>query len=478
MNFFNSLVFTQRLSSNLLVFFIVFSFFGLASCRKNELLSSSQYALQFSVEKIEFDTIFTKTGSITRTVQIYNPNKGTIVIDAIELARGHDSQYIMNVNGVSGTFVKNIELAAQDSMYIFLQALLDENNVDTLVQHVDSIRISYNSKQESIPIISWGQDVIKHRGEVRESFTITAGKPHVILDSLVILEGHTLTVEAGARLYFHYNANLIIEGSLVVQGTGESPVSFSSNRIEQAYETLPGQWGSIIFRESSTANILEYAVIRNGVNGLRIYGNESNPISVSLNNTRIQNMSANVIFAENAHITASNCVFANANDYILALQGGTYSFTHTTISNQGAVGGRNYVPSVAISNYSFVSEQPIPLSSVRFSNSIIVGKIQDEIAVYTQNELDVLDVLFHTCLVKTTIESTNNQYFTEPIQFDDTENLFRNMYDFDFTLDTLSQAIDKANFDFAQLVPTDFRGESRLADTKPDIGAYEFFTKE
>jgi len=478
MNYNNSPVFTQRFIANLLVFLIIFSVSGFVSCSKNEMLSSPQYALQFSVETIEFDTIFTQTGSITRTVQIHNPNKGSIMIDAIELARGSESQYIMNVNGVPGTLVKNIELAAHDSMYIFIQALLDENNVDTLVQHLDSIRISYNSKRESLPIISWGQDVIKHRGEIRESFTITAGKPHVILDSLVILEGHTLTIEAGARLYFHYNANLVIRGSLVVQGTFENPVSFSSNRIEQTYETLPGQWGSIIFRESSTNNSFEYAEIRNGINGLRIFGNESSPISISLSNTRIQNMSANCIFAENAHITASNCVFADANDYVLALQGGTYSLSHSTISNQGAIGGRKYVPSVAISDYSFVNEQSRPLLQVVFTNSIIVGKIQDEIGFYSQNESDILNVSFHTCLVKTTIGTSNTQYFTAPIQYDETKNLFRNIYDLDFTLDTLSQAKDKGNIEFAQSVPTDFRGESRLADSKPDIGAYEFFTKK
>ncbi len=449
----------------------------MVSCSKNEILSLPNYSLQYSVEQVDFDTLFTETGSITRTIKLYNPHKGTLLIDAIELQQSSNSQYIMNINGVSGTIAKNVEIAANDSIYIFIQAFLNQNNVDTLVQYVDSLIISYNSKRESLPIVSWGQDVIKHKGETRESFTITAGKPHVILDSLVILKGHTLTIEAGARLYLHYNANLVIHGSLCVQGTYDNPVLFSSNRIEESYETLPGQWGSIIFRESSTANNFEYAIIRNAVNGLRVYGNAENPISISLTNTRIQNMSANCIFAENAHISASNCVLANANDYVLALQGGTHSFVHSTISNQGAIGGRNYVPSVAISNYSFVNEQECPLLQVVFSNSIIVGKIQNEIDVFTQNDTDVLDVEFFNCLVKTTIESKYAHYFNSSIQFDEHENLFRNMYDLNFTLDTLSQAKDNGNFEVAQLVPDDFRGQSRIADTKPDIGAYEFFSE-
>ncbi|MDA3883313.1 MAG: hypothetical protein PF481_08500 [Bacteroidales bacterium] len=450
---------------------------GLGSCTKDDIITSAEKKLNFSEPEISFDTIFTQTGSITRNIKIYNPHSNDISIESIRLLHADSSEFLLNVNGVSSSTFSNIHIAADDSIYIFLQALLDENTVDTLVGTTDSLIISYNTNVDFIPITVSGQDVIYCGSETSGSITLSSAKPYIIKDSLVINQGDTLTIEAGVRVYLHKYANLIINGTLLINGTHDKPVTFSSNRIEQAFEMLPGQWGSIIFSKTSTNNTINYAIIQNGVNGLLIYGTEESQVSLSLHNTIIRRMSSNVIFAQNASIESSNCVLAQANNYIMALQGGTYSFKHITIVNTGTISGRNYVPSVNISNYNLSTESSLLLESFSCANSIIVGKMKNEIEISSLNE-ESLPVSFSNCLVKQDITGDLAEYFTESFEYDATENLFRNIHEDIFTLDTLSQAQDTGNIEIATDVPLDIREQSRIEDGKPDLGAYEFFSNE
>src|SRR5690554_4901701 len=464
-------------SHNQLTILILSILLGLYSCAKDDMITSAEKKLNYSGTEISFDTIFTQTGSITRNLKIYNHHSKGIYIESIRLFHADSSEFLLNVNGVSGSTFSNIHIAANDSIYIFLQALLDENTVDTLVGTTDSLIISYNTNVDFIPITVSGQDVIYCDSVSSGSITLSSAKPYIIKDSLVINQGDTLTIEAGVRVYLHKYANLIINGTLLINGTYDKPVTFSSNRIEQAFEMLPGQWGSIIFSETSTYNSINYAIIQNGVNGLLMYGNEESQISLSLHNTIIRRMSSNSIFAQNAHIESSNCVFAQANNYIMALQGGTYSFKHITIVNTGTISGRNYVPSISLSNYNLSTENNLLLESFSCANSIIVGKMKNEIEIVSLNE-ESLPVSFTNCLVKQDVSGDLADYFSESFEYDAEKNLFRNIQEDNFALDTLSQAKDTGNIQIAQDVPLDIREQSRLEDTKPDLGTYEFFSKK
>lgn len=55
----------------------------LQSCKKN--LITSKGNLEFSVDTLVFDTIFTTVGSTTQQFKIYNEENKTVRIDEIEL---------------------------------------------------------------------------------------------------------------------------------------------------------------------------------------------------------------------------------------------------------------------------------------------------------------------------------------------------------------------------------------------------------
>lgn len=454
----------------------------LFSCQKEQYSTSSSDRLHFSADTIVFDTIFTERGSITHQFKVYNHNKGTVRIDEICINQSQNNEFFMNVNGVSGGSVKGMELAAGDSLYIFVQAKLNENAADTPHVHTDSILFRYNNRYDKIVLAAWGQDAYVLKGKtIDENTTWSGRKPYVIFDSLVVNAGQTLTIEEGVSVYLHNRANIIVRGSLQVKGSFENQVVFTSDRLEESFQLLPGQWGSIIFEETSANNTISYAQIKNAVNGLLLQGTQT-PIDLRIENSHITNMSSHAIFAQNAHIDCCNTVLANCSGYLAAFHGGRFAFTHTTLSNLNALTGRNTAYSVFVSNTNPATQDEIAFEKSYFRNSIITGERKNEILITPKNTGDVLPVVFDNCLLRQTFAEKEAVYYKENSFITDADlkqkkPLFSNGIKTPFALDSLSLAIDKGNLEYAKPFEFDILQHSRLLDQKPDMGAYEFFNE-
>ncbi len=446
----------------------------LSSCKKDFYADSPSDKLSFSTDTVSFDTVFTERGSITQCFKILNNCDGIVKIDKIYLENGSSSEFYINVNGQQGPIVKNLEIDAGDSIFVFVQTKLNEQKRDTALYHEEKLLVDYNSIQSKVIITAWGQDVVNFKGDCIGTTTFTADKPYVIYDSLVVKEGETLTINAGARIYLHYNANIIIYGALKIQGTLESPVQFSSDRLEETYQLLPGQWGSIIFKPTSSNNSIDYAIIKNGVNGLLFSGDGTHEISCDISNSRISNMSGYGIYAQVARINSYNCIFANCEYSVVNILGGQFNSVHNTISNEGTPSGRKYYPSVQISD--FVADTvTYALKLVAFYNSIIVGSMTNEITISSKNNTS-LPCSFQNCLLRDTYTKVDSVYYKDNSFYDKEKKLFASSTS--FVLDTLSQAENIGNINYANLYPNDLHNHSRISDEKPDVGALEYYYEE
>jgi hypothetical protein len=80
-------------------------------------------------------------------------------------------------------------------------------------------------------------------------------------ESITVNQGATLTISPGTIIKFEGIApNLIVNGTLLAQGTPTDTIRFTSN----ATSPSPGNWGYIKFNPSSTNNILEYTTVAYG----------------------------------------------------------------------------------------------------------------------------------------------------------------------------------------------------------------------
>ena len=96
------------------------------SCKSDDgFITDGSAKLEFSLDTLRFDTVFTELGSATRFIRVYNRNDQAIQISNIQLEEGESSAFRINVDGIPGDVAENVEIAANDSIYIFAEVTVN-----------------------------------------------------------------------------------------------------------------------------------------------------------------------------------------------------------------------------------------------------------------------------------------------------------------------------------------------------------------
>lgn len=449
----------------------------LGSCKKETFTTDSSAKLDFSADTVMFDTIFTTIGSATKQFKIYNRNNRHIRVSSIYLANASNTHFRLNINGVHAARVTDIEIPPEDSLFVFVEVTLNPANVNNPLEIVDSVVCITNGNVQDVKLVAFGQDVYLVNGRVLKNDTVWHGeKPILVYNSMLVDTLKTLTINQGAKVYFHRNSSLYVKGKLVVNGSKEQPVIFRNDRLEHEYDDLPSQWSGIVLFSGSYGNDINFAEIRNAVIGLQV-GNIENPggATVVLKNTKIENMSYACLFSMASGIAAFNCVFANGGYYTAAiLAGGEYYFYNSTFADYSGSGRSD--PSVVLSNNLLYNNTMYLGNLVKadFYNSIIYGGNAVEIG-FSNETGATFDYKFNHCLIKAdaTVNTNDATHFNAVYVNQDPK--FKSTSGFlDFQLNALSPAIDKGDraiIDSIQVLQFDLNYKPRTGI--PDLGAYE-----
>lgn len=447
-----------------------------SSCRKDEPITDSSARLGFSVDTVMFDTIFTSFGSTTKQFKVYNRHDQPINISSLYLAKGDNSSFRMNVNGFQSNHLEDIEIAANDSFFVFVEVTIEPGR-DEMVEQ-DSIVFSTNGNIQDIDLVAFGQDVNLLVGDtILTNTTWTNDKPYlvyyyVIVDSLV-----TLTIEQGTQIHFHKNALMWVKGSLQVNGALDMPVVFQGDRLEDLYDDVPGQWDRLLFGEGSTNNYMDYSIVKNASIGIQLGTlSEGQKPSLLFTNSRIEHMSYTGIYSVSSGLVAMNSVIADCGYYAIAcLAGGYYEFYHCTVANYWGYATRND-PSVILSNNLYAQGNYYlgDLQKAYFVNCIIDGSLENELILSNDNNA-AFSYMFRNTMIKAGSEiDTNAAGFSEVI-WNGKPN-FIDYRDSKYELDTLSEAKDAGTLvviDSLPVLGVDYYGISRTADLGPDLGPFE-----
>ncbi len=392
----------MKLVNNIIILLgggLILSFF---SCKKDKLLTDSGAKIQFSQDSVLFDTVFTSIGSTTKHFHIANPNNQKIKVSSIQLAGGSGSAFKLNVDGSPGTFFEDIEIAAHDSIYVFVQVNINPGNVNSPFIIRDSLIVSVNGNQQQVQLEAWGQDAYYHRPTDAIKFkdgsylpfsylnndtnaisvTWPNDKPHVIYGYLAIYTGQKLTIDPGVKVYMNYRAGLWVYtgGEIHINGQKGNEVIFQGVRREKDFENEAGQWDRIWINEGSVNNEINYAIIKNGYIGVQaeLLGNQFfAPKRLKITNTKIQNMSKWGLYGLAFNIYGGNNVISNCQEQCLNLTlGGNYTFIHCTFANFFTGDKPREVPAVSINNH---AESQVLPDSVYFGNCVIDGTLSNEI---------------------------------------------------------------------------------------------------
>lgn len=452
----------------------------LNACSKERFTDDASVKLAFETDTITFDTVFTTVGSTTEFFKIYNEENRSIRTN-VYLGGGESSIFRINVNGVPTTNASDVEVGANDSLYVFVEVTVNPNQDDLPFLVTDSIMFETNGNFQKIDLVAYGQNANFFSDVLICDETFTNEKPYLLYNDIVIDEGCTLTIKEGVRIHMHPRSNIYVLGSLIIEGTKDSMVTFQGDRLEDFYDDLPSQWNGIYVLRGSEADI-NYADINESNDGIVVgfpfiseeeITDDRTP-QLTIRNSSIRNCLSRNILGLRADITAENCQFSNSNLYNIELaHGGNYDFTHCTLVNYGVGSINHRNPILRLANYASLGETIFAFDQVNanFTNCIIHGSEDEEILFDDDiiEQASAINYEFRNCLLKTEFNIDSIGFFDCIKNPASADTLFRDRNENDFHLNNESPAINAGT---TTNILTDFDGIAR--DEFPDIGCYEF----
>jgi len=481
------------------------------SCQKEEnFITDDSARLEFSLDTLRFDTVFTELGSATRFFKVYNRNNRPVRVSRIYLDDNEGGRFRLNIDGDVGNEAEDVVIYANDSIYVFAEVTIDPDQPVSVSPYVvqESVRFITNDNEQTVYLEAWGQNAnyIPNRFAAGVPSLLSCGngeitwddpKPYVIYGALFI-DSCVLNIAAGTRLHVHggiaqndlfggtYNDGMIYvlnNGSLRVNGTPDQPVIIQGDRLEEPFREQPGQWAGIVLGKRSRGNVIEYATVKNAIFGVYV----DSAASLVAENARFYNTASSGLVGFHSSITATNClIYNNFATSVQLTHGGNYRFTYCTLASYG-------VNASALSMSNFFCYDGISSCQVlgvnrlraRFENSIIFGSRRDEINladISGGTDPSLFTVSFEDCIVKVDelLEQQDGLYadffetFCEPcINGESDDPLFVDPNEDDYYLDSLSIAIGQASpVAFPQPVTIDLENRER-DPAAPDIGCYE-----
>ena len=446
---------------------IILSFWN--SCNDEINFELNENLLEFSKDTVYLDTVFTNIGSSTYNLKVYNNSSDNIIIPEIKLANGQGSYYRLNVDGIynqndeNGKRFENIELLANDSLYIFVETTIDINEINNLQQsflYQDKIEFLNLNNTQYVELVTLVKDAvfiyperyednqdytyetlsidfngdgvneetnIRGRFLTNEELNFTNEKPYVIYGYAAVNSGDELIIEKGSRIHFHENSGIIVTEGASIKTYGEisldselyeNEVIFEGDRLEPSFEDIPGQWGAIWLLNGSIENEFNYTTIKNSSIGIYTVGGQNDSeYQLSLKNVKIFNSSNFGVLARSSSIFAENTIInKSGQSSFAATYGGNYDLIHCTISNYWNLGLRQY-PSLLANNFFIDSDENEFVNEdfqLSISNSIISGNQNIEFLIEQLGNQN-LDFNFINSLIKFNDVS---DYFSDEINYD------------------------------------------------------------
>ena len=486
-----------------------------SSCRNDFETVPSTGNLEFSRDTVFLDTVFTNIGSSTYNLKVYNTSDDDITIPTIRLGEGENSQYRLNVDGLSGRIFNDVNILAKDSIFVFVETTLDIDNLPgggLEFLYEDKIQFDTAGNQQDVTLITLVKDAVFLFPEdlgngIYETLTLGSGeqavdiegffldntelnftneKPYVIYGYAAVGPGDELIIDPGARIHFHKNSGLLVANTASIKANGiqsqdleamEGEIIFESDRLEPAFEDVPGQWGTIWCTAGSTNNEFSFTTIKNASVGILMDSNDGDR-TLTLKNTQIYN-SANIgLLARTADIYGENLVINNSGQSSLALSlGGNYTFNHCSFVNYWSNGFRSF-PALQIDNGLETENGVIAfdLTQANFNNCIIYGSENIELGLFPINESTAFNFSLNSTLLR--FNDINNNFEGNPLyEFNSTVVLnidpaFENTRENNFNIEkNVSGAEGIADPSISNLVPLDLNGTPR--NDPADAGAYQ-----
>lgn len=447
-----------------------------ASCKKQSFITSPDARLTINADTVKFDTVFTAIGSVTQSFIITNDNSQRLKLSSIKLMGGASSPFKMNVNGMAGNEVDDIDIAANDSIYVFVSVTVNQSGATLPFILSDSIGINYNGNTRFVQLQAYGQNaVFLNNTTINSNTTWSNVLPYVILGGITVNNNATLTIPAGTKIYLHGNAPFLVDGTLIVNGTSADNVIFTGDRLDAPYNKLPSGWPGIYIRSTSKDNQLRFAVIKNAYQGVVVQQPtvNANP-KLIMHQTIIDNAYDAGLLCTNTSVQADNCLFSNCGSNIVLQLGGNYAFTNCTAATYSTAYLLHKNPVLTVSDYLENATPNTAVLNASFTNCIFWGdngSVDNEITI-NKSGTNTFAVSLNNCLYKAATDPSNVTILSAIKNQDpsfDSVDIDHRYFNFRITKNASAPGIDKGT---STIFPKDLDDKNRMVGIT-DIGCYE-----
>ena len=297
-----------RTSNLLLSFAVLFLIWQLSACKKDQFITENGAGLEFSLDTLTFDTVFTGLGNATRRFKVYNPHDQIILLKNVFLGGGDQSDFNINIDGFTGSSSNDIEIPAGDSIYIFANVYIDPNNGDAIRKDSILFETEGGGTQKVVLFAyGWNANYIGQVGYLTSytntTLTLNNSKPYIFMgvvaidsNSCIVIPGGTEiymfggpTTRPGDRALLYIGHESCIESN--VGGNLSNPVEFKTHRLEEDYQFITFHHNGIYLSKTSRNNIIDGTIIRNAVDGVFVdsFSTNSN-YKLSMNSCKIYNV--------------------------------------------------------------------------------------------------------------------------------------------------------------------------------------------
>lgn len=479
-----------RLKQYILLLFLPLA---IISCQEDILSDDPTLRLTFSHDSLLFDTVFTKMGSSTKRMMVYNPHNNAILINRVEMANGQS--FFINLDGENQLEnLRDITLRGGDSLFLFVRAEIDPQKTNSpLVE--DTITFYVSNQPQHIYLQAYGQNVEIIRSEEKfvqcNHLNLKNTKPYLIYDTLVVVGN--LTIQRGTTLYMHSGSVIYAYGNVIAEGTKEEPIIIRGDRTDMLFDSVPyrvasGQWNGLYLIHPKGWATPRYSInhtdILSGSIGLYALSEEMEQRpTMSLTNARIHNHSVYGLVLQNIDATVVNCEISNCASYCVYLSGGKHTFVHNTIASYFGfpyttinIHNNILAEDVAALYINNLSKNMAP-TAASFHNCIITGARKNNVVVATPLTNHYEGTFSGNYLRADSLPEAfaqNNIYASDSdsVVFRNIYYLYREYHYYDFRLDSLSPARGVADSIISLSYPYDRIGTRRK--THPDAGCYEY----
>ncbi|PWU03713.1 MAG: hypothetical protein C5B52_02915 [Bacteroidetes bacterium] len=444
------------------------------ACKKESFITAKDASLEITADTLHFDTVFTTVGSVTQVFTIINTNSEKLRLSSVKLMGGANSSFHINVDGFPRPEVNNIDIAPEDSIYVFVTVTIDQNssNLPFIVQ--DSILVDYNGNQKKIQLQAFGQNAHFLRSQkITGSTNWTNDLPYVILGGVLVDSNATLTIDAGTRVYMHADAPFLVDGILITNGTKSDSITFQGDRLDKDYRDLPASWPGIYLRGNSRDNVFTHTLIKNSYQGIVLTtpSPNANP-KLTLQKCTLDNIYDIGILSLNSSIHAENCLISNCGTNLVLAQGGNYDFTYCTVATYGNLYIEHKNPVLFLNNWDSSGSTLFTYDlNANFTNCIFwgdLGNVDDEV-ITSHKGANIFNINFDHVLFKAVNDPEINSISVirnqDPLF--DSIDVNKRYFDFHIT-QKLSPAIGAG---IPNSILTDMDDKTRTAT--PTLGCFE-----